>query len=83
MYFVSTREEEDCKDLCGGSWGYYWRKEDAVRAVHRNVTDMHETIYPYTIIERLELGLSVLNRIYSLGQSSGSGFDGVMTRWDT
>ena len=57
MYFVCTREENDCKELCGGAWGYYWRKEDAVRAVHRNVTDMHETIYPYAIIERLEPGL--------------------------
>ena len=57
MYFVCTREENDCKELCGGAWGYYWRREDAVRAVHRNVTDMHETIYPYAIIERLEPGL--------------------------
>ena len=57
MYFVSTREEDDCKELYGGAWGYYWRKEDAVRAVHRNITDMHETIYPYAIIERLKPGL--------------------------
>ena len=57
MYFVSTREEDDCKELHGGAWGYYWRKEDAVRAVHRNVTDMHETIYPYAIIEHIEPGL--------------------------
>ena len=57
MYFVSTREEEDCKDLYGGAWGYYWNREDAVDAVHRNVTDMHETIYPYAIIECLEPGL--------------------------
>lgn len=57
MYFVSTREEDDCKKLYGGAWGYYWNREDAVDAVHRNVTDMHETIYPYAIIERLEPGL--------------------------
>ena len=57
MYFVSTREEEDCKKLYGGAWGYYWNREDAVDAVHRNVTDMHETIYPYAIIEHLEPGL--------------------------
>ena len=57
MYFVCTREENDCKELYGGAWGYYWNREDAVRAVHRNVTDMHETIYPYAIIERLEPGL--------------------------
>ena len=57
MYFVSTREEDDCKELYGGAWGYFWDKESAVDAVHRNVTDMHETIYPYAIIERLEPGL--------------------------
>lgn len=56
MYFVSTRED-DCKELHGGAWGYYWNREDAVEAVHRNVTDIHETIYPYAIIERLEPGL--------------------------
>ena len=27
------------------------------QSVHRNVTDMHETIYPYAIIERLDPGL--------------------------
>ena len=57
MYFVSTREEDDCKELYGGAWGYYWNREEAIDAVHRNVTDMHETIYPYAIIERLEPGL--------------------------
>ena len=57
MYFVSTREEDDCKELYGGTWGYYWNREEAIDAVHRNVTDMHETIYPYAIIERLEPGL--------------------------
>ena len=57
MYFVSTREEDDCKELYGGAWGYYWNRDEAVDAVHRNVTDMHETIYPYAIIEHLEPGL--------------------------
>ena len=51
------REEDDCKDLYGGAWGYYRDGKDAVRAVHKNVTDIHETIYPYAIIERLEPGL--------------------------
>ena len=57
MYFVSTREENDHKELFGGAWGYYWDKASAVDAVHRNVTDIHETIYPYAIIECLEQGL--------------------------
>ena len=57
MYFVCTLEEDDCKELYGGAWGYYWNRKDAVRAVHRNVTDMHETIYHYAIIEYLEPGL--------------------------
>ena len=57
MYFVSTREEDDCKELYGGAWGYYWNRERAIDAVHRNITDMHETIYPYAIIEHLEPGL--------------------------
>ena len=57
MYFVCTRGEEDCKELYGGAWGYYRNRDEAINAVHRNVTDMHETIYPYAIIERLDPGL--------------------------
>jgi hypothetical protein len=57
MYFVLTREEEDFKESFGGAWGYYWDLETAIDAVHRNVTDMHETIYPYAIIEQLDHGL--------------------------
>ena len=37
MYFVSTREEDDCKELYCGAWSYYLRREDAVDAVHRKV----------------------------------------------
>lgn len=57
MYFVLTREEDDLKESYGGAWGYYSNLEAAVDAVHRNVTDIHETIYPYAIIERLDHGL--------------------------
>ena len=57
MYFVCTREEDDCKELCGGAWGYYWNRDEAVDAAHRNMTDMHEALYPYAIIEQLEPGL--------------------------
>lgn len=45
MYFVLTREEDDYKNLFGGTWGYYWDLESAIDAVHRNETDMHKTIY--------------------------------------
>ena len=57
MFFVSTVEENDYKILEGGAWGYFNDLESAIDAVHRNVTDMHETIYPYAVIERLEQGL--------------------------
>lgn len=57
MYFVLTRGEQDFKEPFGGAWGYYWDLDTAIEAVHRNVTDMHETIYPYAIIARLDHGL--------------------------
>ena len=57
MYFVCKREEDDCKELFGGALGYFWDKESAMDAVHRNATDMRETIYPYAIIERLNQGI--------------------------
>ena len=62
MYFVCTREEDDCKELYGGAWGYYWTRDEAVDAAHRNMTDMHEALYPYAIIERLEPGLFPIPR---------------------
>ena len=57
MYSVSAREENDCKKLYSAAWGYFWDKESAVDTLHRNMSDMHETIFPYAIIERLEPGL--------------------------
>ena len=27
----------------------YWNREEAIDAVHRNIIDMHETIYPYVL----------------------------------
>ena len=41
MYFVCTREEEDCKELYGGAWGYYWNKEDAFDAVCADFARMY------------------------------------------
>ena len=58
MFFVSTVEENDYKELfTGGAWGYFNDLESAIDAVHRNVTDIHETIYPYAVIEELDPGL--------------------------
>lgn len=45
MNYVCTREEDDCKELYGGAWGYYWTRDEAVDAAHRNMTDMHEALY--------------------------------------
>ena len=57
MYFVSIIERKDYKKLFSGSLGYFWDRKSAINAVHRNVTDMHKTIYPYAVIERIEQGL--------------------------
>ena len=57
MFFVSTVEENDYQILEGGSRGYFNDLESAIDAVYRNVTDIHETIYPYAVIEELEPGL--------------------------
>ena len=61
MYFVCTREEDDCKELYGGAWGYYWSRDEAVDAAHRNMTDMHEALYPYAI-PVLSVFISIMER---------------------
>ena len=51
MYFVSTREEDDCKELYGGAWGYYWNRETAFKAVCENWGDIHNGKYDVAWIE--------------------------------
>ena len=69
MYFVCTREEDDCKKLYGGAWGYYHNRQAAVDAVHRNVTDMHETIYVLSALKQRILSSFVMNTRTILGRS--------------
>ena len=40
------------------TWGFYRNKEYALDALHRNFTDMWETIYDYAVLEPYEEGIS-------------------------
>lgn len=39
-------------------WGFYSNKEDALFALHTNMTDMWETIYNYAVLEPYMEGIS-------------------------
>ena len=40
------------------TWGFYTKREDAVRALHKNYTDMWEFLYEYALIEKFDEGIS-------------------------
>lgn len=42
------------------TWGFYANRDDAVRALHKNLKDMHEGIYQYACIEQYEEGIAMV-----------------------
>lgn len=71
MWFVTVLEKMEVweldSDLVGHppcadvgesvTWGFFSNKEDAVRVVKENVTDIHELQYDYAVIEEYEEGI--------------------------
>ena len=51
MYFVSTREEDDCKELYGGACEFFTDRETAFKAVRENCGDIHNDKYDVAWIE--------------------------------
>lgn len=39
------------------TWGWYGQLDAALDAVHRNLTDLHETVYDYAVIEETGEGV--------------------------
>lgn len=64
VYFITVFEkvvkEEPGWPYFGASrvWGFYSNRDVAVRALHENWTDMHETVYDYAVIEGYDEGIS-------------------------
>lgn len=54
MYFVTSYDDKDC---CRQTWGFFEEKETAVQAAHENWGDMHETVYPFVVVEQVLPGL--------------------------
>lgn len=56
-WFVTVLE--DIENLNGDqrTWGYYLDKEDAVKSLHKNRTDMRENTYDYAVIECIGEGI--------------------------
>lgn len=69
-WFITVMEklEKDSKSFlhtgCTRCWGFYSNKEDALNTLHKNITDLWETIYDYAVLEEYCEGISnhTLNR---------------------
>lgn len=49
-----SEEAQNHEERC---FGYYIEKEDAEEALRLNSCDMHETMYDYAVIEKVEPGI--------------------------
>ena len=60
MFFITAFEKLPDKNLDTGytrCFGFYPEYEAAVKALHENRCDMHETCYGYAIIEKIAPGI--------------------------
>lgn len=73
MYFITAMtsiltEKTDCKseeaqNQTSRCFGYYVKEEDARIALKNNNCDMHETMYDYAVIEKVEEGIHPISDI--------------------
>lgn len=63
MYFITCFQKYEIDEFgwpdlgAGRTFGYYFRKGDAVEAVINNNADIHEYTYRYAVIEHIPEGL--------------------------
>ena len=55
VWFVTVFGYEITDSRC---WGFYFNRDNAVNALHHNITDMHECLYDYAVIEGYREGIS-------------------------
>lgn len=62
-WFITVFEEFDSQYGIKGSrtWGFYSNKEDALKVLNENRTDIWETIYDYAVLEAYNEGISAYN----------------------
>ena len=61
MWFITTIRGVDNEIMCSRCWGYYYDKNDCIKVLHDNITDIHECYYNYAVIEKINEGLSSLS----------------------
>ena len=59
-WFITVFEEFDSQYCIKNSrtWGFYSNKEDALKVLKENRTDIWETIYDYAVLEAYHEGIS-------------------------
>ena len=61
MWFITTVRVLDNDIICSRCWGYHRNKNDCIRILHHNITDIHECYYNYAVIEKINEGLCSLS----------------------
>ena len=58
------------------TWGFFYDKNDAIEALHKNATDMCETIYGYAVIEESYEGIcpNCINRQFFKWNHDNQGY---------
>ena len=57
MWFITTIRVLDNEIIYPRCWGYYHNKNDCIKVLHDNITDIHEYYYNYAVIEKINEGL--------------------------
>lgn len=59
MWFITTirlsKDNVHISDI--RHWGYFSSKEECIKILHKNITDLHEYYYNYAVIEKIDSGL--------------------------
>lgn len=67
IYIITVMEKDGSKRNEYGfpdygkirSWGFYFKKDHALEALHKNIFDIWETCYDYAVLEEMKEGIAV------------------------
>lgn len=58
MWFITTIRVMEDGSIYPRCWGYYSNKEECIKVLHNNSTDLHEYYFDYAVIEKIDEGIS-------------------------
>jgi hypothetical protein len=86
MWFItSIRVLDNEIILSSRCWGYFSSKEECIKILHNNITDIHECYYNYAVIEKINEGLYPLpieREFFEYNRDSSGFFEIKEPEWD-